>query len=185
MDDLKLIHIPGKDLLAPDALSQQPNLIPKIDNDNKGVTLLPQSLFVSLIDAELSNKITKSSEKDPLVLNTLQALDGEVSTQFRSQLSDWTYEARILSYQGPVYVPDKDNLWKQLVQRFHDHKTAGHPGDEPGSPLYSYATHFHFSNIAYQAWLHHYNCHMMQPTTWTMWPSVTATYACLCSHVAL
>ena len=43
--------------------------------------------------------------------------------------------------------------------------------DEPGSPLCSYATHFHFSDIAYQAWLHHCDCHMMQPTMWTTRPS--------------
>ena len=36
--------------------------------------------------------------------------------------------------------------------------------DEPGSPLCSYATHFHFSDIAYWAWLHHCDCHTMQPS---------------------
>ena len=94
--DLKLIHIPGSELCAPDTLSWWPNLIPKIDNDNKGVTLLPPSLFVNLIDIELDEKIAKSSEKDPLVLNALQALEVEVPTQFRSHLSDWAYDAGIL-----------------------------------------------------------------------------------------
>ena len=79
--DLKLIHVPGSKLCTPDALSHQPDLIPKVDNDNEEVTLLPP-LFVNLIDIELDNKITKSSKKDPLVLNTLQALEGEIPTQF-------------------------------------------------------------------------------------------------------
>ena len=79
--DLKLIHVPGSKLCTPDALSRQPDLIPKVDNDNEEVTLLPP-LFVNLIDIELDKKITKSSEKDPLVLNTLQALEGEIPTQF-------------------------------------------------------------------------------------------------------
>ena len=78
--DLKLIHVPGSKLCAPDALSRQPNLIPKIDNNNEGVTLLPHSLFLNLIDTDLNKKIAKSLEKDPLVLNTLQALEGEVPT---------------------------------------------------------------------------------------------------------
>ena len=98
--DLKLIHVPGSKLCAPDALSQRPDLTPKIDNDNEGVTLLPQTLFINLIDTDLNEKIVRSSEKDPLVLNALQALEGEVPVQFRSRLSDWSYDAGILTYQG-------------------------------------------------------------------------------------
>ena len=52
--NLKLIHVPGSKLCAPDALSWWPNLIPKIDNDNEGITLPPPSLFVNLIDTELN-----------------------------------------------------------------------------------------------------------------------------------
>ena len=98
--DLKLIHVPGSKLCAPDALSRRPDLIPKIDNNNEGVTLLPQSLFINLIDTNLNEKIVKSSEKDPLVLNALHALEGEVPTQFRSRLLGWSYDAGILTYQG-------------------------------------------------------------------------------------
>ena len=98
--DLKLIHVPGSKLCTPDALSRWPDLIPKIDNDNEGVTLLPHSLFVNLINTDLNDKIVKSSEKDPLVLNALQAIEGEVPTQFRSHLSDWSYDVGILIYQG-------------------------------------------------------------------------------------
>ena len=126
--DLKLIHVPRSKLCAPDALSQQPDLIPKIDNDNEGVTLLPQSLFVNLIDADLNKKIVKSSEKDPLVLNALQALEGEVPTQFRSRLLDWSYDAGILTYQGQVFLPDRDNIRQEIVTLHHDHPTARHPG---------------------------------------------------------
>ena len=45
--DLKLIHVPGRELAGLDALSRRPNLIPKEDNDNKQITLLPKSLFVN------------------------------------------------------------------------------------------------------------------------------------------
>ena len=92
--------------MRPSALPRQPNFIPKINDDNKGVTLLPPSLFINLIDVELDEKIAKSSEKDPLVLNALQGLEGEVPTQFRSRLSDWFYDAGILTYQGQVFLPD-------------------------------------------------------------------------------
>ena len=67
-------------------------------------------------------------EKDPLVLNALQALEGEVPTQFRSCLSDWSYDAGILAYQGRVFLPDRDNVRQDIVKLHHDHPTAGHPG---------------------------------------------------------
>ena len=37
--DYRLIHVPGSKLNAPDALSQGPNLIPKVDDDNEGVAV--------------------------------------------------------------------------------------------------------------------------------------------------
>ena len=55
-------------------------------------------------------------------------MDKDLPTQFRSRLSDWSYDARILSYQGRIYIPDQDNLQLDLVKTFHDHQTAGHPG---------------------------------------------------------
>ena len=108
--DLKLIHVPGKELAGPDALSRRPDLIPKENNDNEQITLLPKSLFVNTIDLAIADKIAKSSEKDPVVLKTLQAMDEDLPTQFRSRLSDWSYDAGILSYQGRIYIPDQDNL---------------------------------------------------------------------------
>ena len=64
--DLKLIHVPGKELAGPDALSQRPDLIPKENIDNDQLTLLPESLFINTIDLAITNKIAKSSEKDQL-----------------------------------------------------------------------------------------------------------------------
>ena len=126
--DLKLIHVLGRELAGPDALSRRPDLIPKEYTDNEQITLLPKSLFVNTIDLAIADKIAKSSEKDPIVLKTLQAMDEDLPTQFRSRLSDWSYNAGILSYQGRIYILDQDNLQLELVKRFHDHQTAGHPG---------------------------------------------------------
>ena len=80
--NLQLIHLPGKELTVPDALSCRPDLSPDSDSDNEDVTLLPPSLFINLIDTVLSDKISTSSEKDPLVLKSLQALGDEVPSQF-------------------------------------------------------------------------------------------------------
>ena len=126
--DLKLIHVPEKQLSTPDALSRRPDFIPKEDTDNKGVTLLPQTLFTRLVDIELNQKIAKSTKGDPQVLNALHALEGETPAPFRSRLFDWKYDAEILTYRGWVFLLDKDNIRRDVVKLHHDHQTAGHPG---------------------------------------------------------
>ena len=108
--DLKLIHVPGKELARPNALSRRPDLIPKDNNNNNQVTLLPESLFINTIDLTIADKVAKSSEKDLIVLKTLQAMGEDLPTQFRSRLSDWTYDAGILSYQGRIYIANQNNL---------------------------------------------------------------------------
>jgi hypothetical protein len=82
--DLKLIYISGKLLAALDALSRHPDLIPDSDDDNDDVSLLPPSLFVNLIDTALSDKISVSSSSDPLVLDSLRALEGDLPPKFQS-----------------------------------------------------------------------------------------------------
>ena len=69
--------------------------------------------------------LTRKSQSPP---KALQALEGEVPTQFRSWLSDWSYDARILTYQGQVFLPNQDNIRHNIVKLHHDHPTAGHPG---------------------------------------------------------
>ena len=48
--------------------------MPKFNNNNEEVTLLPKSLFVNLINTPLNKKIAKSSEKDPFVLKILHSV---------------------------------------------------------------------------------------------------------------
>ena len=69
--NLKMIHVPGKLLAGPDALSCRPNLLPSDDADNDGVTLLPSSLFVNIIDTALFQHIESASASDPLILQAL------------------------------------------------------------------------------------------------------------------
>ena len=126
--NLTLEHIPGKDLCAPDTLSRQPDHILTSDMDNEAVTLLPDKLFVNLIDTSLTDKLCSSSASDPLVLDALHALPGEVPAAFRSCLSNWHYNAGILTYQGCIYVPADADLRHSVVAHHHDHPTAGHPG---------------------------------------------------------
>ena len=48
-------------------------------------------------------------------------------------LNDWTIETKngrnILFYKGKNYIPKNTDLQRELVKSFHDHETAGHPGE--------------------------------------------------------
>ena len=93
---------------------------------NKSLSSLRHSSLTSLT-LPWQKKITLSSKTDPVVLTTLQALDGEMPLPFKSKLTDWTYKGGILSYKDRVYVPDHLELCHAAVAKHHDHPTAGHP----------------------------------------------------------
>ena len=55
--DLKLVHVLGKELAGPNALSRRPDLIPKENHNNEEVTLLPELLFINIINAAITDKV--------------------------------------------------------------------------------------------------------------------------------
>ena len=55
--DVKLVHTPGNEMVQSDALSWRPDLCPEEDNDNEDIVMLPDELFVSLIDTDLQERI--------------------------------------------------------------------------------------------------------------------------------
>ena len=98
--DLKIIHIPGKLLAGPDALSCHSNLHSR-ESDNTKTILLPDSLFVNLIDTVLHSHISSASTTNPLILQYLQSsLEPSLPAAFRSRLSDWQILEGILTYKG-------------------------------------------------------------------------------------
>ena len=46
---------------------------------------------------------------------------------------DWTVERiegrQVLYYRGKNYIPKDEELRRDIAQMFHDHPTAGHPGE--------------------------------------------------------
>ena len=51
----------------------------------------------------------------------------------KNDLEDWTLEKvdnkNILFFKGKNYIPQDDNLQQDITKMFHDHETAGHPGE--------------------------------------------------------
>ena len=114
-------------MIQSDTLSQQPDLIPSKDTDNKNMVLLPDTLFLNLLDLTLQDKVLNLGQLDDFLKNFL--IDDPpfgTSEDWKLKLIDGK---NTLFYKGRNYVPDDLNLQRDIVQMLHDHETAGHPGE--------------------------------------------------------
>ena len=131
--DVKLVHTPGNKMVQSDALSRRPDLCPEEDNDNQDIVMLPDDMFLNLIDLELQRKIAISDDLDGNAAEALKLLLEEAPTSMTAGLNDWTIDKtdgrNILFYKGKNYIPRNTELRREIVQNFHDHETAGHPGE--------------------------------------------------------
>jgi hypothetical protein len=125
--------MPGHKMIQLDALSRRPDFVPDEDHDNEDVTMLSDKLFVNLIDMELQNKIASSEALDADAAEAIKLLLEGGPTNLRHDLEDWKTEPfegkNILFYRGKNYIPKDQNLRKEIVQKYHDSPTAGHPGE--------------------------------------------------------
>jgi hypothetical protein len=131
--DVKLVHTPGNKMVQSDALSRRPDLCPEEDNDNEDIIMLPDDMFLNLIDTDLQEKIAMTSDLDGNAAEALKLLLEKGPTTMTAGLDDWTVEKsngrNILFYKGKNYIPRNTELRRELVKSFHDHETAGHPGE--------------------------------------------------------
>ncbi len=107
--EFELKHTPGSKMIQSDALSRRSDLYPDEDHDNEDQTLLPNSLFVNLIDTELQRQIAHSGKLDFDAANAIKLLLGTASSKQMKNLEDWTTEEfegqNILFYKGKTIFP--------------------------------------------------------------------------------
>ena len=131
--NVKLVHVSGVKMVQSDALSRRPDFIPLEDTDNEDVILLPETLFVNLIDTDLQERILNCEKLDTDTMEALKTLLEEGSQTIQNQLVDWTTERingkQVLYYQGKNYIPQNKELRRDIARMFHDHEMAGHPGE--------------------------------------------------------
>jgi hypothetical protein len=126
MFDIELHHVPGTKLAAPDVLSCRPDHLPT-DSDNVDVTLLPDAMFVHLLDESLCDALSMDDPStDPIFSTASDALTGLCLPPMKSALSDWKIVDGILYYKDRAYVAPAAR--HNLLRHLHDHPTAGHPG---------------------------------------------------------
>ena len=113
-------------MVISDTLSRRPDLC-QDENNNDDMMLLPDTLFVGAIDLALKDILATAGRNDSITRHVLQTLkEGPVPTT--STLADWTVEDSLTFYKGRCYIPDNLEVRRQVVSRYHDTLSAGHPG---------------------------------------------------------
>ena len=93
--------------------------------------MLPDNLFINLIDLDLQKHIANCKDMDRDTTKALTLLLEQKPATLKNDLKDWTVEKvedkNILFFKGKNYIPQDNNLQRDITKMFHDHKTAGHP----------------------------------------------------------
>ena len=81
--DNKLVHLPGSKMILSDTLSWQPDFVPEKDTDNEDIILLPDQLFINLIDIQLQQEIANTDNLDTNATTAIMLLLGKGPTDLK------------------------------------------------------------------------------------------------------
>jgi RNase H-like domain found in reverse transcriptase/Reverse transcriptase (RNA-dependent DNA polymerase) len=109
--DIKLVHILGKKNIQANSLSQRPDLCPQ-GTDNKDVIVLPEHLFVNLIDMELQKEIANAKNMDYDVAEAIKELLEQGPREAKKDLMDWEVE----EFEGENVLFTKERTMCQSMQ---------------------------------------------------------------------
>ena len=119
-------------MILSDALSRRLDHCPEEDESEEAI-LLPDSLFLNLLDLTLQDRIANAKDYNFDITNAITILLEEGPTGIQNNLEDWKIEEKdrkkISFYKGKNYVPKDQDLQRDILKMFHDHETAGHPGE--------------------------------------------------------
>ena len=93
-------------MVQSDALSRRPDLCPDEDTDNGDKVLLPDTMFVRLIDTELKDLIANNDRLDNVILDAIQAMQNGERLPMNSRMNDWKLDSGLIFYKGKCYVPN-------------------------------------------------------------------------------
>jgi hypothetical protein len=103
-------------MVQSDALSQRADLHLNEDNDNEDMTLLPDKLFIKIIDTETHSLLVTALMKDDLVKSAVEALKTGGIPLIKSTLTDWKLEDGLLFFLGRCYILPDEVLRKRIVE---------------------------------------------------------------------
>uniref|UniRef100_A0A0W0EXV5 Reverse transcriptase domain-containing protein n=1 Tax=Moniliophthora roreri TaxID=221103 RepID=A0A0W0EXV5_MONRR len=115
-------------MVQSDALSQRPDLVDEEENDNKDIVMLPDKLFVNVIDMELKTMLEEALPSDEFLQMTIESLIDKGTPPIKSSLQDWRTEGNLLFYKDRIYIPNDPTLQRLVVKTIHEALPHGHPG---------------------------------------------------------
>ena len=128
--DIKLIHLLGSKMIQSNALSWQPDYGIKGQLEEEETIMLPENMFINLLDTDLQERILNRKELDIDVKSAIETLLQEGPTSLKNNLEDWKIEEvdgrKTIFYKGKNYIPKDQESWWDVVKMYHDHETAGH-----------------------------------------------------------
>jgi len=98
------------------------------DNDNDDIILLPDSLFIRIVDTDLYYSIFEATVKDTLIASALEALKKNGPFPITSKLEDWRLEDGLLFFKDRCFIPADEDLRQNITAHYHDSLPGGHPG---------------------------------------------------------
>ena len=76
--------------------------------------MLPENMFINLLDTDLQERILSREELDMDVKNTMEMLLQEGPTSLKNNLEEWKIEEvdgrKTISYKGKNYIPKDQEL---------------------------------------------------------------------------
>ena len=90
-------------------LSRRSDHYQKEDHNNEDMVLLPDNLFVNLLDTELQDRILEARDVDHNMSEALDQLLNSDISDLSKDLNDWKVEkmekGNVIFYQGRNYIP--------------------------------------------------------------------------------
>uniref|UniRef100_A0A0W0FYD8 Reverse transcriptase-rnase h-integrase n=1 Tax=Moniliophthora roreri TaxID=221103 RepID=A0A0W0FYD8_MONRR len=123
MDETKLAGI--TDWEVPKTVK---DLVDEEENDNEDIVMLPDKLFVNVIDTELKTMLEEALPSDKFLQMTIESLIEKGTPPIKSSLQDWRTEGNLLFYKDRIYVPNDPTLRRLIVKTIHEGLPHGHPG---------------------------------------------------------
>jgi Integrase zinc binding domain/Chromo (CHRromatin Organisation MOdifier) domain len=120
-------------MVQSDALSRQPDYGTNEQMEEEDKVVLPDNLFINLLDTELQEQILNRKKLDLDDKNAIETLIKEGPTSLKNDLQDWKIEEingrKTIFFKEKNYILKDLELRRDIVKMYHDHKTAGHPGE--------------------------------------------------------
>ena len=81
----------------------------------------------------LQNQILYTTEKDDNIRKTIKTIIKDRLSNLKNDILNWKIEEvnrqKTIFYKEKKYIFSDQELQQDIVKMFHDHETAGHPGE--------------------------------------------------------